>query len=50
MASGMMPSVSTNDEDDAYITLDTDTHAEAEIFIDGQLRVKRGSIQDTYYI
>lgn len=50
MASGMTNAEYTNGEGDAYIEVDTDQGADAEVYVAGQLRVKRSPIQNLYYI
>lgn len=50
LASGMTDAVYTNSEGDAYIDLDTDRFAEAEVYVGGQLRERRGGIKDTYFV
>jgi hypothetical protein len=50
MASGMAGPSYTNAQGDAYIDVNTDSGADAEVYVDGQLRIGRASIKDTYYV
>ncbi|CAN5493372.1 hypothetical protein BH11ARM1_BH11ARM1_11430 [soil metagenome] len=49
-ANGMTSTEYTNDQGDAYIEVNTDAGADAEVYVGGQKKTSRASIQDTYYI
>ena len=50
MASGMTKTVVTNSQGDAYIEVDTDAGADAEVWVGSEKRVSRSAIKDTYYV
>ncbi len=50
MASGMTRESLTNGQGDAYIDVDTDAGADAEIYVGGKKVTDRSAIQDTYYV
>jgi hypothetical protein len=50
MAQGMTSPEFTNSEGDAYIDVDTDEHADAEVYVGGQKKTSRAKIKDVYYI
>ena len=49
MASGLTSPEYTNSEGDAYFDVDTDSGADAEVYVGGQLKISRAPIKETYY-
>ena len=50
LASGMTPYAYTNAQGDAYISVDTDAGADAEVYVDGNKVISRAPIKETYYV
>ena len=47
---GGVKTETANSEGTAYFHLDVDAGAEVTVYVDGKERVRRGSIQDVYYV